>query len=49
MQLAEQIGATGRSVQFWEYGQRMPRITYLTAIAEATGKPIAWFFEEVAA
>lgn len=48
-ELAAVIGATERAVQFWETGQRMPRMRYLRAISAATEKPVAWFFEEVAA
>jgi transcriptional regulator with XRE-family HTH domain len=48
-QLASAIGVTARAVAHWEAGAREPRGKSLKALAEATGKPISFFFEEVAA
>ena len=48
-ELAEKAGSTEAAVRLWENGQRHPRIKYLQRIAVATDRPLAWFFEEVAA
>ena len=48
-ELAEHALATEAAVRLWETGQREPRLKYLKRIAEATDRPLAWFFEEVAA
>lgn len=48
-ELAERALATEAAVRLWETGQREPRLKYLKRIAEATDRPLAWFFEEVAA
>ena len=46
--LAKAIGATRRAVQFWEAGDRTPRLGNLVQIADVTGRDLAWFFEEEA-
>jgi transcriptional regulator with XRE-family HTH domain len=51
-ELAQRIGCSTRAVQYWETvdgTKRRPHSRYIRALAEATGKPIAWFFEEAAA
>ena len=48
-QLAEQIGSSEAAVRLWEQGLRVPRLKYLSGIAKATGREVAWFFEGVAA
>lgn len=47
--LAREIGCTTRSVQGWEAGDSLPRGARLRGLAEVTGKPVAWFYEEEAA
>jgi len=37
------------SIGKYERGERSPRGPRLRRIAQVTGKPISWFFEEVAA
>ncbi len=48
-ELAEHALSTEAAVRLWETGQREPRLKYLKRIAEATERPLPWFFEEVAA
>jgi transcriptional regulator with XRE-family HTH domain len=48
-ELAAAMGVTIRAVSHWEAGTREPRGKSLRNLAEATGKPVSWFFEEVAA
>lgn len=48
-ELAEHAQSTEAAVRLWESGQREPRLKYLKRIADATDRPLAWFFEEVAA
>jgi transcriptional regulator with XRE-family HTH domain len=47
-ELAELVGVSLRSIAHWEAG-RMPRGRHLRRLAEATGKPLSFFFEEMAA
>jgi transcriptional regulator with XRE-family HTH domain len=49
-ELAARIGCSARSVQNWEMNgkSRRPHSRYIRSLAEATGKPIAWFFEDSA-
>lgn len=44
--LAQMAGLSVASVAKWENGSRVPRIGNLRLIAEATGKPMEFFFEE---
>jgi transcriptional regulator with XRE-family HTH domain len=44
-QVADLCGVTLRGYQGWEYGDRMPRGDALPALADALGRPVAWFFE----
>jgi transcriptional regulator with XRE-family HTH domain len=48
--LARAMGISSRAVQYWESptGTRQPQARMLRKLSEATGKPIAWFFEEAA-
>lgn len=39
------VPATDRNIRRWETGANEPRASVIPAIAEATGKPIAWFFD----
>lgn len=48
-ELARRIGVTPRTVWNWEWGHREPRGKYLRLLAEVTGKPVTFFFEEIAA
>jgi ribosome-binding protein aMBF1 (putative translation factor) len=43
-QLADKIGATVRSVSWWENGDRMPDLVFFAKIAEATGVSIDWLY-----
>jgi transcriptional regulator with XRE-family HTH domain len=43
-ELAKAVGVTLRTVQNWEAGTRRP-FGHLTELAEATGKPVTFFFE----
>lgn len=49
--LAVQLGVGARTMQRWEQGAGQPSIERLIQIAEATAKPLAFFFatDEVAA
>lgn len=42
--LGKVIGVSGQSVKEWEAGRSSPQFDRLSAIASATGKPLAWFF-----
>jgi HTH-type transcriptional regulator, cell division transcriptional repressor len=45
--LARKIGCSRRAVQFWESESpsgRRPHARLIRKLAEATGKPVAWFF-----
>jgi transcriptional regulator with XRE-family HTH domain len=50
-QLAERTGVTLRAVAWWESGDFNPGGDRIGLVAQATGRPVAWFFEtdEVAA
>jgi DNA-binding transcriptional regulator YiaG len=48
-ELARELGVSYRAVQTWEGGINIPRSQHLRALAAVTGKPVSWFFEEVAA
>lgn len=41
--LAREIGVQARTVSLWEQGHHKPRRGHLRAIAQATGKPLAYF------
>ena len=43
-QLAELCGVTVNSVGHYEGGRAVPKVDTLERIADATGKPLAWFF-----
>ena len=42
--LAEAVGVAPLSISHYENSRQAPRIEVLERIAEATGKPLAWFF-----
>jgi transcriptional regulator with XRE-family HTH domain len=45
--LADRIGCSERAVQHWESDAptgRRPHARLIRALAEATGKPVGWFF-----
>ncbi len=44
--LAEAVGVAGLSISHYENGRQAPRIEVLERIAAATGKPLAWFFQD---
>ena len=49
-QLAERVGYSRRSVPGWERNETHPRPGALARIADVTGRPVSWFYEdEVAA
>lgn len=48
-QLAQRLGVHARAVQSWEAQgnpQRIPHISNLKRMADLTGHPVAWFYEE---
>ena len=47
-ELARDVGVTPGSLGHWEKGIRACKPIYLSKIAEITGKPIGWFFGEIA-
>lgn len=47
-ELAAKIGVTRAAVRNWEEGERHPRYPQLAALAKATGRTVAWFYEEAA-
>lgn len=47
--LAERIGVAPLSVSHIENGRQAPKVETLERIAQATNKPLAWFFQEPAA
>jgi transcriptional regulator with XRE-family HTH domain len=47
--LARRMAVSERAVAYWEDDEKTPRAEYYPRLAEATGKPVSWFFEEVAA
>jgi len=44
--LAEAIGVVRRTLAHYEAGTKSPEFSKLPAIAAATGKPLAWFFQD---
>lgn len=44
--LAREVGATLRSIQWWESGKRPPKLAYVPKLARATGKPVDYFMPE---
>ena len=46
--LAEAIGVVRRTLAHYEAGTKSPEFSKLPAIAAATGKPLAWFFQDEA-
>jgi len=44
--LAELVDVTKQTVKEWEAGRRQPSIDNLRLLAQAVGKPAAWFLEE---
>lgn len=44
IQLALELGQAERTVQAWERNERTPRLPALTALAERTEKPVAFFY-----
>lgn len=47
--LADRLDVTDRAIQAWESGETEPRLTIRPLLAAATGKPLAFFRDEVAA
>lgn len=45
---AERLGCSVFTVGKWERGERTPRGVLLRRLAEESGFPIEWFFEEAA-
>ena len=46
-ELAKKLGQKSESsVQNWEAGKSMPRISVLAEIARVTGRPVTWFLGE---
>jgi transcriptional regulator with XRE-family HTH domain len=43
---AELVGVSRRTPLRWEQGEVEPRASHLTKIAEVTGKPIGFFFDD---
>lgn len=43
-ELAKRIGYIARSVAGWERDETHPRPKALNAVAEATGRPVSWFY-----
>lgn len=43
---AEMIGVSGRSPGRWENGESEPRMAQLARIAEVTGRPVGFFFDQ---
>jgi transcriptional regulator with XRE-family HTH domain len=43
---AELVGVSRRTPLRWEQGEVEPRASHLTRIAEVTGKPIGFFFDD---
>jgi transcriptional regulator with XRE-family HTH domain len=41
MQLGELVGRDHRTIHRWEYAQRVPNLTDLLLIADATGVPLS--------
>lgn len=48
-ELAERIGVSTNSLNRYEKGQRQPTDEFIQALAEATGVPVDWFYQEDAA
>jgi transcriptional regulator with XRE-family HTH domain len=44
--LAEAVGVAGLSISHYEGGRAVPKVDTLERIAAATGKPLAWFFQD---
>lgn len=44
--LAEAVGVSGHAVYLFERGKNRPALDTLERIAAATGKPLAWFFQD---
>lgn len=49
VELAAKLSVTTRSVQGWEAGTAAPHARTLRALAELSGRPVAWFYEEAVA
>lgn len=48
-ELAELVGCSPRTIQYWEATNgttRRPHSRYVRLLAQATGKPIAWFYSD---
>lgn len=44
--LAKLAGTVPRTVQAWERDERHPRPDALARLAQALGRPVAWFYED---
>lgn len=45
-ELAERIGVSTNSLNRYEKGQRQPADEFIQALADATGVPVTWFYEQ---
>lgn len=48
-ELARALGITRASISQWESGLTIPTIEHLVRLAQATGRPLAWFAAEQSA
>jgi transcriptional regulator with XRE-family HTH domain len=44
--LAQLVGVQPSQVSLWERGRHQPTTANLAAVADATGRDLAWFFTE---
>lgn len=44
--LADKAGTTRHNIMRWESGKNEPRLRFIRAIAEATGKPVEFFTDD---
>lgn len=45
-ELAEKLGVSRNTLNRWENGSRNPSVKNLQALAEVTGVPLGWFYQE---
>lgn len=48
-ELAEKLGVSRNTLNRWESGSRNPSEKNLQALAEATGVPVEWFYQDTPA